>query len=233
MMGIVGSEEACLLIAFTACSNEQSRSCWPETWFVTMERGGFPIMMNNILLTSAALLCMLAVSPSRTYGQATSNARIAVVNIQDAIARIQEGQELAKDLKKKYGPTEVKLRSLQGEIQSLGDQINRGLNTMSEEARRKMAREMQLKERELTRATEDARAEFGQAQQQALNELSGKLMTVIDKYSKENNIGMVFDVSSPQSPIIYAVNEFLITNDVIELYDNEHPVAAVANPPAD
>ena len=87
---------------------------------------------------------------------------------------------------------------------------------MSEEARNKLGRELQNKERDLKRDSEDAQLEFNQAQQSALNDISGKLMTVIDKYAKENSFAIVLDVSSPQSPVLYAVNEILITNNVIE-----------------
>ncbi len=192
-------------------------------------------MHSRVLLSTAALL-FLAVSSPTTYGQTAVSTKIAIINIQDAITRTLEGQKLAKDLQGKYGPTRDKLGRLQNEIQSLRDQLSRGVNTMSEEARNKLGRELQNKERDLKRDSEDAQLEFNQAQQSALNDISGKLMTVIDKYAKENSFAIVLDVSSPQSPVLYAVNEILITNNIIELYDKEHPVAsgseAAASPAA-
>ncbi len=182
-------------------------------------------MNSRVLLSTAALLC-LGVSSPTTYGQTAANTKIAIINIQDAITRTLEGQKLAKDLQGKYGPTRDKLGRLQNEIQSLRDQLSRGANTMSDEARNKLGRELQNKERDLNRDSEDAQLEFNQAQQSALNDISGKLMTVIDKYAKENSFAIVLDVSSPQSPVLYAVNEILITNNIIELYDKEHPVAS-------
>ncbi len=192
-------------------------------------------MHNRVLLPAAALLCFTAGSPT-AYGQTAANTKIAIINIQDAITRTLEGQKLARDLQGKYGPTRDKLGRLQNEIQTLRDQLSRGANTMSDEARNKLGRELQNKERDLSRDTEDAQLEFNQAQQSALNDISGKLMTVIDKYAKENSFAIVFDVSSPQSPVLYAVNEILITNNIIELYDKEYPVAsateAAASPAA-
>ena len=182
-------------------------------------------MNRKVLLPAAALVCFAASSPA-AYGQTTANTKIAIINIQDAITRTQEGQKLAKDLQGKYGPTRDRLGRLQNEIQSLRDQLARGANTMSEEARSRLAREVQTKERDLKRDSEDAQLEFNQAQQAALGDISGKLMTVIDKYAKENSFAIVLDVSSPQSPVLYAVNEILITNNIIELYDKDHPIAA-------
>ena len=184
-------------------------------------------MNSRVLFSTAALLCLAAGSPA-TYGQTAVSTKIAIINIQDAITRTLEGQKLAKDLQGKYGPTRDKLGRLQNEIQSLRDQLSRGVNTMSEEARNKLGRELQNKERDLKRDSEDAQLEFNQAQQSALNDISGKLMTVIDKYAKQNSFAIVLDVSSPQSPVLYAVNEILITNNIIELYDKEYPVASAS-----
>ncbi len=184
-------------------------------------------MNSRVLLSAAALLCLAAGSPA-TYGQTAANTKIAIINIQDAITRTLEGQQLAKDLQGKYGPTRDKLGRLQNEIQSLRDQLSRGANTMSDEARNKLGRELQNKERDLQRDTEDAQLEFNQAQQTAFSDISGKLYTVIDKYAKENSFALVLDVSSPQSPVLYAVNEILITNNIIERYDKEHPVASAS-----
>ncbi len=185
-------------------------------------------MNSRVLLSAAALLCLAAGSPA-TYGQTAANTKIAIINIQDAITRTQEGQKMAKDLQGKYGPTRDKLGRLQNEIQSLRDQLSRGANTMSDEARNKLGRELQTKERDLQRNSEDAQLEFNQAQQAAFTDISGKLMTVIDKYAKANSFAIVLDVSSPQSPVLYAVNEILITNNIIELYDKEHPVASASS----
>jgi len=191
-------------------------------------------MNRKVLFSTAAVLC-LAVSPPATYGQTAAGTKIAIINIQDAITRTLEGQKLAKDLQARYGPTRDKLGRLQGEIQSLRNQLSRGANTMSEDARRKLAREMQTKERDLKRDSEDAQVEFNQAQQAALDDISSKLMTVIDNYAKENSFAIVLDVSSPQSPVLYAINEILITNNIIERYDKENPVGsdgATASPAA-
>ena len=54
------------------------------------------------------------------------------------------------------------------------------------------------------------------------------MMAVIDKYSKENGYQIVMDISNPQSPILYAVNEVNITAAIITAYDAAHPVSGAA-----
>ncbi len=104
------------------------------------------------------------------------------------------------------------------------DQLQKGANTMSEEARRNLARDIQKAEVELQRDMEDARGEFSQEQNELFNDVGSKMMTIIDQYSKANGFEIVLDISNPQSPVLYAVNEVNITTAIIEAYDAQHPV---------
>ncbi len=185
-------------------------------------------MKTKILSYVAVLLC--ALGGSAAFGQGGS--KIAIINMQDAVMRTQEGQKLARELQGKYGPTQQRLETQQQEIVSLRDQLSRGANTMSDEARRKLTREIQTKERSMQRDVEDARQEFNDTQQKASGAMFQKMVAVIDKHAKTNGFSIVFDISAPQSPVLFALNEILITNDVIALYDQENPVAAAPAAPA-
>ena len=185
-------------------------------------------MKTKILSYVAVLLC--ALGGSAAFGQGGS--KIAIINMQDAVMRTQEGQKLARELQEKYGPTQQRLETQQQEIVNLRDQLSRGANTMSDEARRRLTREIQTKERSMQRDVEDARQEFNDTQQKASGAMFQKMVAVIDKHAKTNGFSIVFDISAPQSPVLFALNEILITNDVIALYDQENPVAAAPAAPA-
>jgi outer membrane protein len=81
----------------------------------------------------------------------------------------------------------------------------------------------------LQRASEDAQAEVNREQQEVFNSVGSKLMTVIDKFAKDNGYAIVLDISSPQTPVLYAINEVNITSQVIELYDKQYPQQAAAS----
>ncbi len=185
-------------------------------------------MKTKILSYVFALACALA--GSAAFGQGGN--KIAIINMQDALMRTQEGQELMRELQKKYGPTRQRLESQRQELQSLRDQLSRGANTMSDEARRKLTREIQSKERSMQRDAEDAQQEFNETQQKASGAMAQKLIAVIDKHAKANGFSIVFDISAPQSPVLFALNEIIITNDVITLYDQDNPVADAPAAPA-
>ena len=178
----------------------------------------------------AFVLCSLIGGAIPAYGQATSGAgtKIALISIQDAITRTQEGQKQTQALRAKYEPRENDVKAKQGEIASLRDQLNRGQNTMSDEAKRKLLREIQTKERQMKRTAEDAETDFQAEFRQFQQEAFGKIRQIIRKYMTDKGYSLVLDISNPQTPVVDASNELLITNDIIELYDQQHPAGGAA-----
>ncbi|MGC8793376.1 MAG: OmpH family outer membrane protein, partial [Bryobacteraceae bacterium] len=151
--------------------------------------------------------------------------KVGIIHIQQAIISTKDGQKAAAELQERFDPKRKELEKKQSEIQALQEQLRRGANTLSEEARQKLMREIDAKTRALNRETEDAQAEFDQEQQKILQELGGRLMQVIDKYARDNGFALILDVSSPQTPVLYAANSIDITQAIVELYDKNSPSA--------
>jgi len=149
----------------------------------------------------------------------TGGTRVGIINIQDAIIRTEEGQATAKKLQEKYAPRQQSLEKQKRDLEDLQAQLNKGRNTMSEEARNKLIREIDQKSKALTRDNEDASAEFQQEEGKLINGIGQKMMGVIDKHAKEKGYHIILDISSQQSPVLYAVNTVDITNEIVSLYD--------------
>ncbi len=163
----------------------------------------------------------------------TGATRVGIINIQDAIIRTEEGQKTAKSLQEKYTPRQQGLEKQKRELDDLQASLNKGRNTMSEDARNKLIREIDTKTKALQRDNEDASAEFQQEEGKLINTIGQKMMGVIDKYAKEKGFHIILDISSPQSPVLYAVNTVDITTDIIGLYDKGQGVGGpAAAPPA-
>ena len=152
--------------------------------------------------------------------------KVGVINLQSAIVSTKDGQKAANDIQARFNPKKADLDKRQSDIAQLQDQLNRGRNTLSEEARQKLVREIYQKTKSLNRDTEDARAELDQAEQKIMNELGSRIVAVIDKYAKDNGYAMILDVSSPQTPVMFASNSIDVTRDIIELYDKNVPAPA-------
>jgi outer membrane protein len=63
-----------------------------------------------------------------------------------------------------------------------------------------------------------------------LQQLGQKILAVIEKYARDNGYTMVVDVSSPQTPVLYASPSIDITKEIIELYDKNTAAASGAAP---
>ena len=163
-----------------------------------------------------------------TAGAQGTTTKVGIINIQSAIVSTKDGQKAAGEIQSRFNPKKAELDKRQGDITQLQDQLNRGRNTLSEDARQKLVREIDVKTKALNRDTEDARAELDQEEQKIMSELGGRIMLVIDKFAKDNGFSVILDVSSPQNPVIFAATGIDITKDVIDLYDRNPPAATSA-----
>ena len=145
--------------------------------------------------------------------------KFAVINIQGAIISTKDGQKAAAELQQKTAPKKKELEQRQNDINSLQDQLNKGSNTLSETAKNDLYKNIEAKKKTLQREVEDAQADLEADQQKLLQQLGQKILAVIERYSRDNGITMVVDVSSPQTPVLYASPSVDITKEIIDLYD--------------
>src|SRR5271170_995337 len=154
-----------------------------------------------------------------TLTASAQQGKFAVINIQGAIISTKDGQKAAAELNAKTAPKKKELEQRQNEINALQDQLNKGSNTLSETAKNDLYKSIEAKKKNLQREVEDAQADLEADQQKLLSQLGQKILAVIEKYSRDNGITMVVDVSSPQTPVLYASPSVDITKEIIELYD--------------
>jgi len=179
---------------------------------------------------SLALLAVAFVSGAPAQSSSQPN-KVGIINIQAAMTGTQEGQKAAADLQQRYEPKRKELEKKQSEIQALRDQLSRGTNTMSDEAKQALSRDIDQKTKAYNRDSEDAQADYQADQDRILSGFFEKMQVVIDKYARDNAYSLILDISAQQSPVIYATNSIDITNDIVALYDKNAPVAQPAGAP--
>jgi outer membrane protein len=162
--------------------------------------------------------------------------KVAVIQIQAALAATKEGQKAAAELETKLAPRKRELEGKQSEIKDLQDRLAKGGNTLSDSAKEDLTRNIDTKTKSYNRQLEDAQAELEQEQQKLVNVLGQKMMAVIDKFAQQNGFAIVLDVSNQNTPVLYASNTVDITKEVIDLYDKTvftaSPAAAKPAAPA-
>ena len=101
--------------------------------------------------------------------------------------------------------------------------MKKGSATMSDEAKSKLARDIDSNQKSLQRDSEDFDADVQQEEGKIMQDLGQKMMDVIIKYATQNGFSMVLDVSSQQTPVLWADPSADITTEIIKLYDQAHP----------
>ena len=185
------------------------------------------MLRTHALVASFALLVGMTGLPA--FGQETGGTRIALVSIQDTITRTQEGQKRTQELREKYQPTQQKIEAKQNEVGQLQKQLSDGVNVMSDDQKRRLQRDIQSAQRDAQRMMEDAEAEYQRDVQMFQQDVYGRVRTIIHDYMLEKGYSLILDISAQQTPVVDAKTELLITNEIIELYDQKHPAAAATS----
>jgi outer membrane protein len=174
-----------------------------------------------------ALVCGMAFQGQNAQGQSNPQ-KFAIINMQEALLSTRDGKQAVIDLKAKFAPKEQEFQKRTEELQRKQDELRKTENTISEEKKAALARDIDSMTKALQRDTDDAREDVNQEQQKVLNELGMKIMQVLNKYASEKGYTMVFDVSGQPNNILFATNSIDVTHDIIALYDTTAPTTSAA-----
>jgi outer membrane protein len=183
------------------------------------------VVITAVLYGVAAGALAHAQAPAAGGGPVPT--KIAVINLSEAMARTKEGQRVAAEINTKFGPKKADFDKRQQDIEQLTDKLNKGRATMSEDAQKSLAAEIQRKNTELKRFGEDSQAEMDTDEAKATQELQGKMFPLLQNYAIQNNFALVVDVGQ-QSPVLWYASATNITDVMVALYDQAHPVATAA-----
>src|SRR5215831_9521270 len=154
--------------------------------------------------------------------------KIGVVNIQEAIMTSNEGKKEADALQAKFGGRQNELKTLNDEVENLKKQYTAQEASLSEDARSTKAKTIEAKGKTLQRNYEDFQNEVNQAEQEVINRIGQKMLSVLEKYAKAKGFAVVIDVSNPQTPVLWFNQGTLITKQLVEAYNAESGIAAPA-----
>jgi outer membrane protein len=198
-------------------------------------------VVSAVLLGVAALACAQnppsgaagasAAKPAAAMG-APVPTKVAILYVQNAILQSAEGKKVTGELQAKFNPRRSTLEKRQADIQAMQDQLKKGAATMSDDAKNKLARQIESDGKALQRDADDLNADAEQEQNKVFQDLFSKLNAVVAQYATQNGYAVVLDVSNQQGPIMWAAASVDITGDIVKLYDQAHPVAAAPAPPA-
>jgi outer membrane protein len=174
-----------------------------------------------------ALLCAAPVSGVRAQAgaaAAAAPAKIAVMNVRNAIVATSEGKLAQAQLQSQFAPKQNELQNLQKQIEDLQAKLNAGARTLSDDEKAKMQRDGEMLSRRMQRGTDDLNEELNAAQSEIVDSIGRKMLEVLDRYSRENGFTVVLDTSAQGSPVVYGSSQSDITQEIVRLYDQAYPV---------
>ena len=183
--------------------------------------------MRNRLFTVVILVGLL-VCPVLAWGQG----KVGLINLQEAIATTQEGRKALTEMQKKFQPRQQDLQKQQQDIQALTDQLQKQINTLSDEERIRLNRELEDKQKLFKRATEDANTEYQTESQDTVRRLGVKMVRIINEYAQANGFTVVLEEGQVQP--YFVTRDAELTEEIAKRYDAAFPVegAAPAGAPA-
>jgi outer membrane protein len=183
-----------------------------------------------------------ATAPATAPGGAAAHApvpvvqaKIAVIEYEQAAAATNEGQRALQALQKKYEPQKNQLQALQSEIESLTKQLQNAPATMSEEERASRARTIDTKQKQFQRDGDDATAAFNNELQETLGGVAKKLGPIVIKYVQDNGYTLLLDNTGQQGGLAVLWMQpgtTDISQAVVDAYNASSGVAAPAVPSA-
>jgi outer membrane protein len=150
--------------------------------------------------------------------------KIAVINLQESMAKTKEGQKALAELGNKFGPKKTEYDKRNTEIEQLTDKLNKGRATLSETAQQALATEIQGKTTSLKRFGEDSQAEMDTDEAKMTQELQAKMSPIVQNFAVQNNLAVVLDIGSQNTPVLWNASAVNITDIIAALYDQQHPV---------
>lgn len=183
-------------------------------------------MKNRIL----ALPCLALFAAAIAGAQGPPPTKVGVIQVQAALTGTKDGQKAVAEYQSRVAPKVKEMERKRSEIQELQDKLSKGGNAMAQAAKDDLARTIDAKTKSYNRDMEDAQAEAQQEERKMLEELSGKMQVVIEKYGQANGYTLLLDVSNQNTNVIWISTAIDVTKDIIDLYDKMNPGGPGAKP---
>lgn len=188
--------------------------------------------MKKQALTLVAL-AVLAGGLTARPAHAQAPSKIAIINIQQAIAESEEGKRESTVLQAKANAKKAELEKLQKDIDAMQKQLQDQATTLNDEAKAQLSRQIEQKGKDLQRQQQDAQEEFQNLSNEVINRIGRKILKTLDQYATEQGYTAILDVSSQQTGVLWYTPSSNITTEIIRRFDAaEGKSAAPAPKPA-
>lgn len=169
--------------------------------------------MKNILVL---LITFLMLIPS--YSKA--DVLVGTVDVQTVLFSVKQGISLRSLLKNEFKKREKHLKEAERVIIQAQKKFQKQSLVMSDAAKEKKKRELQIMATNLRQKTHNFQKEISNMEKKLTRPILNKIQDIVLKVSKDSNVDITFEVSSK---ILYSKAKKDLTSKVIKLYDEMYP----------
>jgi outer membrane protein len=164
----------------------------------------------------STLLSFGLVASSLFFGSAAyAEQKIAVVNVQRAVASTEEGLRAQATLKKLFDSRQQELDKKQKDLQRQREDIEKQSKVLSKEALTKRSEEWQKQAIELQAVFMEYNKEIEKKQKELTEPVFEKMMAIVRRIASTENIDLVVD----QSAVAYVRADLDLTDKCIQMYN--------------
>jgi outer membrane protein len=186
------------------------------------------IAVAVMMLAALTILAQAAQQPAAAGAPALGNARLGFINLERALAEVQEGKSLFGELQAYIDKKNLELKSRQDELTKKQEQLRTQERTLSEETKLELQKDIEERRTNLTRFQEDTSKEIERRQNVNVQRIGQKMQPLIQVYAKEKGLTAIV-IWTPQL-YAYVDENVNITDEIIKRYDTANPFPAT--PPA-
>jgi outer membrane protein len=177
--------------------------------------------MRLLQVTAACLVGLLLAGAGAAQTAPVTPTKIAFVDVEKAVALIEEGKARFLELQGWARPRQDELAKLNSEVNQLGEELNAKRGAVADAELGELNRRLVAKQREFEDKQRIAKRDFEAKQSVVLRELGGKLNEVISRYARETGYDAVFILKA--NDVAYLSASIDITDTVIKLYNEKYP----------
>lgn len=176
--------------------------------------------MSILLAIATALAGLLST------GMASAQQKVAVVDVQRAVASTEDGLRAQATLKKLFDSRQQELNKKQTEMQRQREDIDKQAKVLSKEALQKRVDDWQKQMLELQAVFVEYNKELEKKQKELTDPVFEKVMGIIKRIATSENIDLVVD----KATVAYVRGDLDLTDRCVQMYNSGSAGSAPAAP---
>jgi outer membrane protein len=172
--------------------------------------------MTRHRLLASVVGAALAVAFFFTSGIASAQTKVAVVDVQRAVASTEDGLRAQATLKKLFDSRQQELNKKQTDLQHQREDIDKQAKVLSKDALQKRVDDWQKQMLELQAVFVEYNKELEKKQKELTEPVFEKVMAIIKRLATTENIDLVVD----KATVAYVRGDLDLTDRCIQMYNS-------------